>query len=89
MNSPGRTAERTLALFLFGLLVFNPPLLSIFDRNALVFGMPLLYVYLFFAWGLMIVLIARNAVAGKAPHPPGGSRQAGPDILLPDGREGP
>ena len=89
MSNPGRTAERTLALFLFGLLIFNPPLLSIFDRNALVFGMPLLYVYLFLAWGLMIVLIARNTVAGKAPHSPGGPHQAGSDILLPGRREGP
>ena len=68
MNSPARTAEVTIALFLFGLLAFNPPLLSIFDRDALVLGMPLLYVYLFCAWGLVIALIARSAAAsGKAP----------------------
>ncbi len=90
MNSPGRMAEGTLALFLFGLLAFNPPLLSIFDRSALVFGMPLLYVYLFCAWGLTIALIARSAAAaGKASDSPGHRRQPAPKIPLPDGREGP
>ena len=90
MNNPGRTAEVTIALFLFGLLAFNPPLLSIFDRHALVLGMPLLYVYLFCSWGLLIALIARSAAAaGKAPEPQSRQHQTGPDIPLPGGREGP
>ena len=90
MNSPGRTAEVTLVLFLLGLLAFNPPLLSIFDRSSFVLGMPLLYVYLFCAWGLMIALIARSAAtAGKASDAQSRPHQTAPNIPLPGDRKGP
>jgi len=48
------------ALFLLGLVLFNKPLLGIFDAGSetTLFGIPLLYVYLFAAWGLLIALMA-------------------------------
>jgi hypothetical protein len=47
------------ALFLLGLVLFNPPLLDIFDVGveATVFGIPLLYAYLFIAWAILIALL--------------------------------
>lgn len=52
------TAQRLVALFLFGCLLFNFPLLAVFNRDADLFGLPLLHAYLFGAWFLMIVLVA-------------------------------
>ena len=53
-----RQAERLVAVALVGLLVVNYPLLDLFNLAVLVFGVPLLYVYLFLAWGLLIGAMA-------------------------------
>ena len=49
--------RRLVGLFLLGLLLFNYPLLHLFNRPILVFGIPVLYLYLFTAWSLIIFLI--------------------------------
>jgi len=53
----GLTSERLIGLFLFGLLLFMPPLIGVFDRPYLVAGIPLLYLYLFVVWVLLIALL--------------------------------
>ena len=53
----GLTSERLIALFLFGLLLFMPPLIGVFDKVYLVGGIPLLYLYLFLAWMMLIALL--------------------------------
>ena len=60
---PQRIAERSVALFLLGLVCFTPPLLGIFGMQERVFGLPVLFVYLFAVWGALIALAAR--VAGR------------------------
>jgi len=50
--------QRLVALCLLGLLLFNFPLLAVFNVRASVFGIPLLYAYFFVAWGLLIGLMA-------------------------------
>jgi hypothetical protein len=55
---PGRKGERLVGLFLLGCLLFNFPLLALFNVRATLFGIPLLYAYLFAAWGLLIALVA-------------------------------
>jgi hypothetical protein len=55
---PGRKGERLVGLFLLGCLLFNFPLLALFNVRATVFGVPMLYAYLFVAWGLLIALVA-------------------------------
>ena len=45
--------QRLAALFLLGVLLFNYPLLALFNRATLVAGVPLLYVYIFGAWALL------------------------------------
>ena len=47
-----------VALFMLGCLLFNYPLIELFDRPVLVAGVPLLYAYLFGAWALLIALAA-------------------------------
>ena len=50
--------QRLVALFLLGCLLLNYPLLSLFAGPVEVLGVPLLYVYVFFAWALVIALMA-------------------------------
>lgn len=52
------TGERLVAVFLCGAVLFNYPVLSLFDRAAVFFGMPLLYVYIFSAWAGLIAVMA-------------------------------
>ena len=77
--------ERLVALFLFGLLLFNYPLLAMFNAPDLVLGIPKLYLYLFVAWAAVIAgaaLILRlsdqddgdargEPARGRRPTPPG------------------
>jgi len=53
-----RTNQRLVALFLLGTALFNYPLIAVFDRAATAFGIPVLYVYIFSAWTLLIGLYA-------------------------------
>ncbi len=52
------TAQRLVAVFLLGCVLFNYPLIALFNKPGEVFGIPLLYFYLFGAWALLIGLMA-------------------------------
>ncbi len=60
MRDQNRDGERLGAIFLVGLVLFNPLLIQIFDGGAdvAVFGVPLLYLYLFVGWAALIGLMA-------------------------------
>jgi hypothetical protein len=58
MAKPSRAGPRLLALFLLGCLLFNYPLVALFNARATVAGIPMLYAYLFTAWALLIALVA-------------------------------
>jgi hypothetical protein len=60
MTSPPRAllAQRLLALFFAGALLFNFPLLKVWLTEGTVLGLPLLPVALFMAWALLIALLA-------------------------------
>ena len=58
MNPPSLKGQRLAALFLLGVLLFNYPLLQLFARNGMVWGVPLLYCYVFCAWAALIGLMA-------------------------------
>ena len=55
---------RLVVLALAGWLLFGYPFLSVFSRQERLFGVPLLYVYVFAAWGGFIAVIARLVDAG-------------------------
>jgi hypothetical protein len=55
---PGIAGQRLIALFLLACLLFNYPLLYLFNTDYRLFGIPLLYVYMFAAWALLIALTA-------------------------------
>jgi hypothetical protein len=50
--------QRLVALSMLGFLLFNYPLLALFSDHGFVFGIPVLYAYIFVSWGLLILLIA-------------------------------
>jgi hypothetical protein len=57
-------AQRLAALFVLGCLLFSFPLLALFNTGGTVFGIPVLYAYLFGMWAgliaLMILVIERS-----------------------------
>jgi hypothetical protein len=52
----GIAAQRLLALYAAGWVLFDVPLLTLWDRDASVLGVPLLPVALFVGWGVLIAL---------------------------------
>jgi hypothetical protein len=55
---PGLKSQRLAAIFFLGCLLLNYPLLSVFNRPGDVFGIPILYAYIFAAWAGLIALLA-------------------------------
>ena len=58
MQESEAKGQRLIALFIFGCLLFNYPVLSLFNVAAEFFGVPLLYAYIFAAWALLVALMA-------------------------------
>ena len=50
--------QRLVALSMLGCLAFNYPILELFNRPGTVLGIPVLYAFIFAAWGLLIALMA-------------------------------
>ncbi|HEX6249011.1 MAG TPA: hypothetical protein VFZ64_14155 [Nocardioidaceae bacterium] len=48
---------RLVVLAVLAFALFNYPLLSLFDREVIVLGVPLVWLYVFGVWGLLIVLV--------------------------------
>ncbi len=58
MRMPEAKGQRLVALFILGCLLFNYPVLSLFNVAADVCGVPVLYAYIFAAWALLVALMA-------------------------------
>ncbi len=54
----GPLSERLVALAAMGGILFNYPLLDTFAVDGLLWGAPVLYLYLFTTWGALIALVA-------------------------------
>jgi hypothetical protein len=50
--------QRLIGLFVLALLLFNFPLLALWDRDATLFGLPLFPTALFVLWALLIAALA-------------------------------
>jgi len=51
-------AQRLIALFAAGWLLFDYPLLGLWDRDATLLGIPVFPLALFVVWGLLIAALA-------------------------------
>jgi uncharacterized membrane protein len=58
MTPENKKSKRLVALFLFGFVLLNYPILSLLNINISVFGLPLVYIYIFSIWGFLIFLSA-------------------------------
>lgn len=58
MRGGSLAGQRLIAAVAAGGLLLNYPILSLVDRPAMVFGIPLLYAYLFVVWAALIGLVA-------------------------------
>ena len=63
MNKFEAKGHRFVALCMLGILLFNYPILALFNVSGRVLGVPLLYAYVFIAWAALIVLMAWVAEA--------------------------
>jgi hypothetical protein len=53
----GLSVQRLVALFFAGLVLFNFPLLALWDRDLTLFGLPLFPTALFIGWGVLIAAV--------------------------------
>lgn len=58
MNRRIMIGQRLVAAFVLGVLLLTYPLLSLFNREQMLFGIPVLYIYIFVVWALLIGLFA-------------------------------
>jgi len=57
MTNRAVQAQRLVALFVLGWLLFSFPLLSLFNSGGTVFGIPVLYAWLFGVWAALIAVM--------------------------------
>ncbi len=67
----GLRSQRLMALFAAGALLFNFPLLALWDRDVLIFGVPLFPAALFMVWAVLIALLALIVERGGAAQDDG------------------
>jgi len=60
-----RAVPRLTAIAILGLVLFNPPFLTLFDRPAEFAGIPLQFLYLLAAW--LIIVLLTGLVSRKVP----------------------
>lgn len=58
MDNSKVKAQRLVALCMLGIVLFNYPMLALFNVAETVFGIPVLYAYIFAAWTLLIACMA-------------------------------
>ena len=51
-------SQRFVALCMLGMVLFNFPILALFNVGGTLFGVPVLYAYIFAAWAALIALMA-------------------------------
>jgi hypothetical protein len=51
-------SQRFVALCMLGMVLFNFPILALFNVGGTILGVPVLYAYIFMAWAALIALMA-------------------------------
>ena len=53
----GIRGQRLVCVFLLGVVLFNFSILALFNVGSTLFGIPILFAYLFLAWAALILLM--------------------------------
>lgn len=53
-----RQNERLIVMLVIGVIALNYPLLALFSKVKLLFGIPVLYLYIFTIWAVFIACVA-------------------------------
>lgn len=75
MDSDGRDAplwtELRWIIPLAAILLLLPPVVSLFDGRLMLFGLPVLPLYIFATWAVAIILCALTSrrTVGRSPNP--------------------
>lgn len=64
-----QSREYIVILFIVGVLALNYPMLELFNRPWMPFGVPVLYLYLYLVWFALIVLLIVVVEHSKIPEP--------------------
>ena len=66
MPEAKRQNEKLIVMLIIGVIALNYPLLSLFSKDKLIFGIPVLYHYLYIVWfifiGCVAVILEKNSV---------------------------
>ena len=65
MSQSSRQSEKLIVLLLFGIIALNYPILTLFNKNSFLLGIPTLYSFLFLFWAVFIGLMAIIMESGK------------------------
>ena len=65
MNSKNRKSMQLVGVFFLGGVLFNYPILTLFNIDAFVMGLPLFYICLFAGWAVLIALILLITETGR------------------------
>ena len=65
MNSKNRKVMKLVGVFFLGCVFFNYPIMSLFNIDAFVMGVPLFYVCLFSGWAIIIFFILVITETGR------------------------
>jgi hypothetical protein len=68
-NDNGKN-KRLVGLFLLGCMLFNYPLLSLFNLKRMLYSLPLFYLYIFTVWSAMIILLIVITNHSSTQHKP-------------------
>ena len=73
-----RQNERLIVVLVIGTIALNYPLLSLFSKVRLLFGIPVLYLYIFAIWSVFIACVAlileKKASSSSMASPPKSER---------------
>ncbi len=72
MNRKTRKSMQLVGVFFLGCVLFNYPIMTLFNIEAFIMGLPLFYVCLFTGWAviiLLILLITETRRKQKSPNP--------------------
>ena len=58
MGDSDTRGQRFVALCMLGIVLFNYPVLALFNVPGTLFGIPVLYAYIFIAWAALIGMMA-------------------------------